>query len=543
MTALSLHSSNEALRRVLASVSESPERLTSIVEEASEPLIAFTAERKILVANEAAERFFGYSRHELDAKSTDLLVPHRLRQPEAPPQVATRDLASVEIPGLRKDGTEIEVVWTFASVLGRDGPIFVLIARDRARLLAEVESLQRSAARERDLERRFRSVYENALDGFLIVDDQMRIVDANPAACRLLRRSREQLVSLTTFDLMPVGERQRASSLLIDFRTAGSMKGESEMIHLDGTRRRMEFSAVANISPGLHLTIFRDVEDRKRMEEAELHASEERFHQLVDAITDYAIFMLDSSGHVVTWNPGAEKINGYAREEVVRQHFSVFYTPEDRAAGRPETILETVRREGRFEEENWRVRKDGSRFWASVVIRALRNQAGEVTGFAKVTRDLTDKHAAQEKERQLAVAESARAASDAERRRLLMLLEQVPAVVNVLRGPDLVFEFAHPKALAALGGRELIGKPLMEAIPEYRDQPEVPARLRRVLETGQRSTLSESPLRLVNQGVETVTYWDSIHLPIREPSGAVEGVMTFELDVTQHVLAKREWNG
>jgi PAS domain S-box-containing protein len=415
MTALSLHSSNETLRRVLASVNEAPERLQAFLETESDPLIAFTAQREILAANEAAERFFGYSRHELDAQRTDLLVPKRLRQPEAPPQVATTDLASVELPGLRKDGTEVEIVWTFGSVPSPAGPIFVLVARDRTRLLAEVESLQRSAAREQDLERQLRSVYENALDGFLIVDDEMRIADANPAACRLLRRSREQLVSMSTNDLLLAGEGERSSSLMSDLRAAGSIRGEGEILLPDGTRRCAEFSAVANISPGRHLSIFRDVEDRRRAAHAQLHASEERFHQLVNAIDEYAIFILDPTGLVTTWNPGVEKIKGYTRVEIIGKHFSVFYTPEDRAAGRPAKILEAVRREGRFEDESWRVRKDGSRFWANVVISALRNPNGEITGLAKITRDLTERRTAEEKDRQLALSELARSASEAER--------------------------------------------------------------------------------------------------------------------------------
>ncbi len=151
-----------------------------------------------------------------------------------------------------------------------------------------------------------------------------------------------------------------------------------------------------------------------------LLASEARFHQLVDAVTDYAIFSLDAGGHVMTWNPGARKIKGYRQEEILGQHFSIFYPAEDRAGGKPERVLETVRREGRFEDEGWRVRNDGSRFWANVVITALRDEKGEIAGFAKVTRDLTARRQAEEKQRELereqvARAESERAARELER--------------------------------------------------------------------------------------------------------------------------------
>jgi PAS domain S-box-containing protein len=116
---------------------------------------------------------------------------------------------------------------------------------------------------------------------------------------------------------------------------------------------------------------------------------------LLQSIVDYAIYMLDPNGIVTSWNAGAERIKGFLTEEIVGQHFSKFYTEEDRAAGAPERVLETARREGKFEGEGWRVRKDGSRFWASVVIDRINNEKGELLGFAKITRDMTEKREAQ----------------------------------------------------------------------------------------------------------------------------------------------------
>lgn len=123
---------------------------------------------------------------------------------------------------------------------------------------------------------------------------------------------------------------------------------------------------------------------------------ENRFELLVQSVTDYAIYMLDPTGMVVSWNPGAERLKGYREEEIIGQNFSRFYSEEDRLAGVPSRALETTTREGRFEAEGWRVRKDGSRFWASVVVDAIRNPAGELLGFAKVTRDLTERRDAQQ---------------------------------------------------------------------------------------------------------------------------------------------------
>jgi PAS domain S-box-containing protein len=123
--------------------------------------------------------------------------------------------------------------------------------------------------------------------------------------------------------------------------------------------------------------------------------NDEAFRLLVQSVVDYAIFMLDPKGRVTSWNPGAERIKGYSADEIVGKHFSTFYTEEDRKGGLPKRVLETARKEGKFEGEGWRVRKDGSRFWASVVIDAMRNSKGELVGFAKVTRDMTEKREAQ----------------------------------------------------------------------------------------------------------------------------------------------------
>ncbi|MGZ5271634.1 MAG: PAS domain-containing sensor histidine kinase [Ramlibacter sp.] len=123
---------------------------------------------------------------------------------------------------------------------------------------------------------------------------------------------------------------------------------------------------------------------------------EDRLQLLVEAVVDYGIFVLDTTGHIVTWNSGAEKLKGWRRDEIQGRHFSVFYPPEAVATGWPDEELRRATRDGRFEDEGWRLRKDGSRFWANVVITALRDANGQLTGFAKVTRDLTERRAHEE---------------------------------------------------------------------------------------------------------------------------------------------------
>ena len=120
-----------------------------------------------------------------------------------------------------------------------------------------------------------------------------------------------------------------------------------------------------------------------------------RYRLLIDAVTDYAIFMLDANGVIASWNPGAQRLKGYSEAEILGQHFSRFYTEEDRATGLPARVLATAAKDGKFEGEGWRVRKDGSRFWASVIIDPIRDSAGALVGYAKITRDLTERRDAQ----------------------------------------------------------------------------------------------------------------------------------------------------
>ena len=141
--------------------------------------------------------------------------------------------------------------------------------------------------------------------------------------------------------------------------------------------------------------ITRDITEQKAAQE-ELHASEERFRLLVQGVTDYAIYMLSTEGLVTNWNEGARRIKGYQAEEVVGRSFSMFYTPEDIALAAPQAALAAALREGRFEKEGWRVRKDGTRFWAHVVIDPIHDSNGKPLGFAKVTRDITERRLAAE---------------------------------------------------------------------------------------------------------------------------------------------------
>ena len=181
--------------------------------------------------------------------------------------------------------------------------------------------------------------------------------------------------------------------------TQGRFEAEGWRVRKDGTR----FWANVVVVPirdaaGRHIgfaKITRDLSERREADEA-LRRSEERFRLLVQGVTDYAIYMLDPEGRVSSWNAGAERFKGYQADEIIGEHFSRFYPPEDQAAGKPQRALATAAEDGRFEAEGWRVRKDGTAFWASVVIDPIRDESGRLLGYTKITRDLTERREAQE---------------------------------------------------------------------------------------------------------------------------------------------------
>jgi PAS domain S-box-containing protein len=181
--------------------------------------------------------------------------------------------------------------------------------------------------------------------------------------------------------------------------TEGRFEHEGWRVRKDGTRFWAHVIIDPIIAPGGEVIgyakVTRDLTERRKAEE-HLRLSEQHFRYLVQGVRDYAIYMLDPQGYVTNWNSGAERIKGYTPDEIIGQHFSKFYTEQDRAHGLPEQSLETARTVGHFEREGIRVRKDGTRFWANVVIDAVRNEQGELIGFAKVTRDITERKEAEQ---------------------------------------------------------------------------------------------------------------------------------------------------
>src|SRR5229473_1531456 len=227
-----------------------------------------------------------------------------------------------------------------------------------------------------------------------------RIMDLNPAAASLTGASLEELRGRALGDFPTLLKTPFPNGCLNALHDR-KPKNLGEITCGDESIRQGIYSVqIFPLSGNFLGIVFENVTDRNRSEQT-LRESEERFRLLVQAVQEYAIFQLDPLGQVVSWNSGAERLKGYRAEEVLGKHFSVFYPPEDVASGKPEQILAEAAKRGQSVDEGWRIRKDGSRFWANVVVTSMRNAKGKLQGFAKVTRDMTDSH---EKEETLAKA-------------------------------------------------------------------------------------------------------------------------------------------
>jgi PAS domain S-box-containing protein len=256
-----------------------------------------------------------------------------------------------------------------------------------------------------------RSVAATSPECIAVIAPDGRLLQINPAGLSMIGAvSFEEVEQTAAVDL--IAPEHRDAWLANHQRICGGEKlvWEFDLVGLKGVRRSMENHATPiSLRDGTsgQLTVARDVAARIRSDKAmqleaalmRLQESERSFELLVDSVTDYALYMLDPVGRVVSWNSGAQRIKGYEAHEIIGRHFEAFYSEADRAAGIPARGLITAAREGRLETEGWRVRKDGTRFWANVIIDAIRTD-GNLIGFAKITRDITERRAAESRLRQ-----------------------------------------------------------------------------------------------------------------------------------------------
>lgn len=253
--------------------------------------------------------------------------------------------------------------------------------------------------------------------------------------------------------------------------------------------------------------------------------NERRFQLLLNAVRDYAIYLLDADGFVASWNAGAQRFKGYRDEEIIGEHFSRFYTPEDRATGLPMRALRTAAAEGKFEAEGWRVRKDGQRFWANVVIDPVRDESGTLVGYAKVTRDISEK-----REAELALFRS--------EQQFRLLVQGVRDYAIYMLDPDGNVSSWNAGAQSIKGYRaeEIIGHHFSRFYtPADRDAGEPAKALRTALRDG---TFEKEALRIRKDGT---TFWAHVVIvPIYDDAGVLTGFAKITRDVTERRRAQEQ---
>ncbi len=263
------------------------------------------------------------------------------------------------------------------------------------------------------------------------------------------------------------------------------------------------------------------------------HSAEEKFELLLNSIRDQAIFLLDPDGIVATWNSGAERIKGYSADEIIGTHFSCFFSPEDVQAGKPALELRQAAAEGRFEDECWRVRRDGSRFWASVVIVPLFDEVGQIRGFSKVTRDITEKKRLQDDRERLFEE------IDGQRRLFQLVVENAPIGIAVVDGANLRVKWANSSYRQHLDepykNSDLTGVRIQDHLPNAEENG-VADLFRNIASTGQPYFDGEHEFVGFSDGIR---YYRLSLLPIAIADEGPPDVMVLATNISEQVLARK----
>jgi PAS domain S-box-containing protein len=383
-------------------LSQMKSRYRGLLDAAPDAIVVVNQGGEIVLLNAQAEKQFGYHRDELVGQKVKNIIPGGFAERliadglrSAAEALAQQMGMGIELTGLRKDKSEFPIEIMLSPLESAEGILVTAAIRDiSARTKAEKHLAQ--------LEGRYPGLMEVAPDAMVISDSNGRIVMVNVETERLFRYTREELVGRLFEVLLPERFRDKHREHRQGYTANPRTRLLGESLELWGLRKdASEFPVEISLRPletqeGLCIAnSIRDATQRRRIEQA-LRESEECFRLMVSNVKDCAIVMLDPEGRVISWNEGAERTKGYRAEEIVGHQLSVFYTAEDMQRGKPAFALEIAAKRGFFEDEGWRVRKDGSRFWAHVVLTALRDENGRLRGFGKITRDITGRKEAEE---------------------------------------------------------------------------------------------------------------------------------------------------
>jgi PAS domain S-box-containing protein len=383
-----------------------------LLDAAPDPTITVDLHGRILFANAQVEGLLGYSAPELVGQGVEILVPEGLREAHRADRAAfaaqlraRRMGVGLELAARHKHGHEVPVEISLSPIRLTDQLVVVAALRDVSERRRTEATLRRQAA-----------LLDLAPSAIIARDFNGVITFWNPAAEALYgwhsAEARGRVIHTLLDTRFPVSREALNQSLL----TAGSWEGELRQRRGNGVElivvSRQALQRDMQGQPFAVLQIDQDITESRRTEQALLE-SEERLRLLIDQVQDYAIFRLTPEGTIASWNAGAVRLKGYEADEIVGRHFSIFYAEDEVRVGKPARLLARAEAEGRVEDEGWRIRKDGRRFWANVVITAVRDETGTLRGFAKVTRDMTQRRQAEERLRQTA-ADLARSNADLE---------------------------------------------------------------------------------------------------------------------------------
>ncbi len=369
----------------------------------------------VLTWNEGARAIKGYAPEEIIGEHMSRFYTPEDRNDQRPQRLLNHAASEgrVEDEGwrVRKDGSHFWADVVITALRDPEGQLigFGKVTRDL--------TTRREAEEEiRQADQRLRATLYSIGDGVLATDGHARITMINRVAQRLTGWPENEAIGHPieeVFNIINEHTRAKAPNPVARVLREGVVVGlanHTALIARDGTELPIADSGapirdLQGTTRGA-VVVFRDVTQERRAEES-VRESEEKLRLMIASVHDYAIFMLDPNGYVVSWNPGAERIKGYRQDEIIGVHFSRFFTPQDLQLGKPQRELERAAQDGRFEDESWRVRKDGSHFWANVVISAIHDASGRLVGFTKVTRDLTERRKVEEERVQLAQAREA----------------------------------------------------------------------------------------------------------------------------------------
>ena len=371
-----------------------------LLDAVGQAVIAIDLQGKVIYWNRAAERLYGWSAEEaIGWPVMELVVSDDLL--ERAEEIRTELMAgrswSGEFVVRRKDGTTFPAMVTDTPIHDEDGNLVAVIGVSMdITELKQTEQLRRS-------EERFRLLAENATDVIYLykLKPTPGFEYVSPSVTAMTGYTPEEHYADPDlgFKIMHPDDRHlfallRGSPELTERAfTLRWRRKDGRVIWIEQSNKLIYDDAGEVVAVE---GIVRDVTERKEGEDA-LKESEERFRLLVEGVKDYAIFMLDAEGRISTWNEGARRMNGYEVQEIIGKHFSVFYPEEDAKGGKPLEKLKVAAEKGHYEEEGLRVRKDGSTFWASVLITALRDEEGNLRGFSKVVRDITERRILEER--------------------------------------------------------------------------------------------------------------------------------------------------